>query len=85
MMKSLLTISLAFFATTSQAQASEQRIGFTAGSTSGVGLSYSRQNSLGTGWQASLLPIYDAEGDAKVFVGGTVFRTSLVLQPTTEH
>ena len=71
-MRYLLMISLLFPAT---AMADEQRIGFVAGSTHGVGLGYSRQQSNGHGWQVSLLPIVDEEFDATVFMGGTIFRT----------
>jgi hypothetical protein len=71
-MRYLLMISLLFPAT---AMADEQRIGFVAGSTHGVGLGYSRQQSNGHGWQVSLLPIIDENLDATVFMGGTIFRT----------
>ena len=71
-MRYLLMISLLFPAT---AMADEQRIGFVAGSTHGVGLGYSRQKSNGHGWQVSLLPVVDEDMDATVFMGGTIFRT----------
>ena len=57
------------------AQATEQRIGFVAGSTHGVGLGYSRQHKDGTGWQVSALPIVEDNFDATVFLGGTYFKT----------
>ncbi len=57
------------------ASADEQRIGFVAGSTHGVGLGYSKQYADGNGWQVSLLPIVEDDLDATVFVGGTLFRT----------
>ena len=71
-MRYLLMISLLFPAV---ATADEQRIGFVAGSTHGVGLGYSRQKSNGHGWQVSLLPVVDEDMDATVFMGGTIFRT----------
>jgi len=57
------------------AQADEQRIGFVAGSTYGVGLGYSKQFKDGTGWQVSALPIVEDNFDATVFLGGTYFKT----------
>ncbi|HCC44686.1 MAG TPA: hypothetical protein DEQ32_09835, partial [Gammaproteobacteria bacterium] len=57
------------------ATAEEQRIGFVAGSTYGVGLGYSKQHKDGTGWQVSALPIVEDDFDATVFVGGTYFKT----------
>jgi len=57
------------------ATADEQRIGFVAGSTYGVGLGYSQQSDSGRGWQVSLLPIIDEDLDSTVFVGGTLFHT----------
>lgn len=57
------------------ASADEQRIGFVAGSTYGVGLGYSKQYKDGNGWQVSLLPIIDEDFDSTVFVGGTMFHT----------
>ena len=71
-MRYLLMISLLLPA---MATADEQRIGFVAGSTHGVGLGYSRQYKDGNGWQVSLLPIMEDDLDATVFVGGTLFRT----------
>ena len=49
------------------ATADEQRIGFVAGSTHGVGLGYSKQYKDGNGWQVSLLPIVEDDLDATVF------------------
>ena len=72
-MRHILIASLLLM--TFPATADEQRIGFVAGSTHGVGLGYSRQQSNGHGWQVSLLPIVDENLDATVFVGGTIFRT----------
>ena len=57
------------------AQADEQRIGFVAGSTYGVGLAYSRQYESGHGWQVSALPMVDDDLDATVFLGATKFKT----------
>ena len=54
------------------AQADEQRIGFVAGSTHGVGLGYSRQHKDGTGWQVSALPIVEDNFDA-------IFRKNKVV------
>jgi len=57
------------------AQADEQRIGFVAGSTYGVGLSYSRQYDDGNGWQVSALPIVEEDFNSTVFLGATKFKT----------
>jgi hypothetical protein len=57
------------------AQADEQRIGFVAGSTHGVGLAYSKQHSDGNGWQVSALPIVEENLNSTVFLGATAFRT----------
>ena len=57
------------------ASAAEQRIGFVAGSTYGVGLGYSKQFKDGRGWQVSALPIVEDDLDATVFLGGTMFQT----------
>jgi hypothetical protein len=51
------------------ATADEQRIGFVAGSTYGVGLGYSKQFKDGRGWQVSALPIVEDDLDATVFPG----------------
>ena len=71
-MRYLLMISLLFPAV---ATADEQRIGFVAGSTHGVGLAYSRQFSDGNGWQVSALPIIEENLTSTVFLGATAFRT----------
>tara|TARA_Y100000593_G_scaffold2242_1_gene4511 strand:- start:56220 stop:56750 length:531 start_codon:yes stop_codon:yes gene_type:complete len=71
-MRYLFMISLLLPA---MATADEQRIGFVAGSTYGVGLGYSKQFDDGRGWQVSLLPIIDEDLDSTVFVGGTLFHT----------
>ena len=55
-MRYLLMISLLLPA---MATADEQRIGFVAGSTHGVGLGYSKQFKDGRGWQVSALPIVE--------------------------
>jgi hypothetical protein len=57
------------------AAAQEQRIGFVAGSTHGVGLGYSQQFKDGRGWQVSALPIVEDDLDATVFLGATMFQT----------
>jgi hypothetical protein len=72
MMRYILLVMLLLPVT---AVADEQRIGFVAGSTYGVGLGYSKQHKSGNGWQVSLLPIVDEDLDSTVFVGGTLFRT----------
>ena len=72
MMRYLLMISLLLPA---MATADEQRIGFVAGSTYGVGLGYSKQFKDGRGWQVSALPIVEDDLDATVFLGGTMFQT----------
>ena len=71
-MRYLLMISLLLPAV---ATADEQRIGFVAGSTYGVGLGYSKQFKDGRGWQVSALPIVEDDLDATVFLGGTMFQT----------
>ena len=71
-MRYLLMISLLLPA---MATADEQRIGFVAGSTYGVGLGYSKQFKDGRGWQVSALPIVEDDLDATVFLGGTMFQT----------
>ncbi len=71
-MRYLLMISLLLPA---MATAEEQRIGFVAGSTYGVGLGYSKQFKDGRGWQVSALPIVEDDLDATVFLGGTMFQT----------
>ena len=73
MFRALLATGLIFAAL--PAQAEEQRIGFVAGSTYGVGLGYSKQHKDGTGWQVSALPIVEDDLDATVFLGGTYFKT----------
>ena len=57
------------------AQADEQRIGFVAGSTHGVGLAYSKQYKSGHGWQVSALPIVEDNLDSTIFLGATKFKT----------
>ena len=69
MFRALLATGLIFAAL--PAQAEEQRIGFVAGSTYGVGLGYSKQHKDGSGWQVSALPIVEDDFDATVFIGGT--------------
>jgi len=56
-------------------QAEEQRLGFVAGSTHGVGLAYSRQFADGSGWQVSALPIVEENLNSTVFLGATKFKT----------
>ncbi len=68
----LLMISLLL---PTMATADEQRIGFVAGSTHGVGLGYSKQFKDGRGWQVSALPIVEDDLDATVFLGATMFQT----------
>ena len=54
---------------------SSRRIGFVAGPTYGVGLSYGRQNtSTGIGWQVSGFPVWFEE-DRLLFGGFTLFKT----------
>ena len=71
-MRYLLMISLLLPA---MATADEQRIGFVAGSTHGVGLGDSKQFKDGRGWQVSALPIVEDDLDATVFLGATMFQT----------
>tara|TARA_R100000231_G_C5268622_1_gene147953 strand:- start:108 stop:596 length:489 start_codon:yes stop_codon:yes gene_type:complete len=71
-MRYLLLLSLLIPAA---ASAEEQRIGFVAGSTYGVGLGYSKQYKDGRGWQVSALPIVEDDFDATIFLGGTMFQT----------
>lgn len=73
MLRALLATGLIFAAL--PAQADEQRLGFVAGSTHGLGVAYSRQSDDGTGWQVSALPIIDEDLDATVFLGATRFQT----------
>ncbi len=52
-----------------------QRVGFVAGSTYGVGLSYSRQNhTTGVSWQVSGFPMW-LEEDRLLYGGFTLFKT----------
>jgi len=74
MLKSL-SIAAVLLLTANTAQADEQRLGFVAGSTYGVGLAYSRQLSNGTGWQVSALPIVEENLNSTVFLGATRFKT----------
>ena len=70
-----LSIAAVLLLTANTAQADEQRLGFVAGSTYGVGLAYSRQHSNGTGWQVSALPIVEENLNSTVFLGATRFKT----------
>ncbi len=72
----ILIASLLIPATAVQGtEPSSQRVGFVAGPTYGVGLSYSRQNNLtGMAWQVSGFPIW-LEEDRLLYGGFTLFKT----------
>ena len=55
-------------------EGSSQRVGFVAGPTYGVGLSYGRLNNSGMGWQISGFPVW-LERDRLLYGGVTLFRT----------
>ena len=71
-MRYLLMISLLL---PSLASAEEQRLGFVAGPTYGVGIGYSKQSDKGYGWQVSALPIIEEDLEATIFLGAALFRT----------